>query len=257
MIVSIVNQKGGVGKTTVTTNLAVSISYKIPDSKVLVIDIDPQANSTDTLLHEQVSSEQSIASIFELQPFSKPTRIFETRFDNVHLIPSNLSLSHREFQTKDMVDAEYRLKGILAPVKNQYTHILIDCPPSLGLFTINALVASDHVLIPTHLERYAILGINDLLDVIEVVQAKNPNLSILGILPYMVDKRFKVHNEMLGEIRMFAKQIGIPYLQKQTISTNAQLRLAASARKTIHEQNIRVSVYKQFNALATWLKEQV
>ncbi len=225
--------------------------------KILVIDMDPQANATDTLTRDQIDEDQSIASIFGAEPSHNLVRVFSTRFEGVDLIPSHLTLTQREFQTARMKDPQLRLPKLVSSIKSQYDFILIDCPPSLGLFTLNALVASEKLLIPLQLERYSVLGLRDLLSTYQVVKEINPELSILGVLPYMVDKRYKVHHEIADELKKIAEKKNIPFLHKQLISTSAQIKLAASGRKTIHEQTKQAMAYKQFNTLAIWLGKQV
>lgn len=254
-VISIVNQKGGVGKTTLTVNLAASLVQKTGGS-VLVVDIDPQANATDTLVETPVPSDQSILNIFD-QPQSKHVVVHTCRLDQVYLIASHLSIAKREFDFHSIEDAQHRLARVLEPIRSSYTYVLVDCPPSLGLFTVNALLASDWVLIPVQMERYSILGLKDLLKTIRVLQEMNTKLSILGVLPNMVHRRYKIHMETLAYFRSTLKQTGIPFLEKELISTSAQLKQASAARRTIHEHDKKAPVYKQFNTLANWIREKV
>jgi len=207
-IISIINQKGGVGKTTTVINLAAGLSMQ--GKKVLVIDLDPQGNATTGLgLSNVENSEKSIYSVLNGEK-----KIFEviekTKFENLDLITSNVDLSGLEVETAGDNRRAFILKEQIMAYLNDsrgiYSHILIDCPPSLSLLTIMALVASDSLLVPLQTEFFALEGLTQLMKTIERIKNNlNPELSIRGILLTMYDKRNKLSSQVEKEARDFFK----------------------------------------------------
>ena len=210
--ISIFNQKGGVGKTTSVVNLAVALAYL--DKKVLVIDMDPQANATTGLGIDKNKVETSIYDLFYLiDDENKEEHWDESKFilkskSGVDLIASENSLSGLEVELVDYdaVERTRKLKTIIESIKASYDYILIDCPPSLGLLSINALVASDSIIIPIQTEYYALEGVSELMNTFELVKASlNDKLYVEGVLLSMFDKRTKLAYEVVEEVKKFFK----------------------------------------------------
>lgn len=209
-IISLVNQKGGVGKTTTSINLAASLG--LLDKKVLLVDLDPQGNSTTGVGVEKGALK---ASIYEALIGSNETGevIKKTKFKNLDLIPANINLAgiDIEFINKQKEDASFmkgaQLKRVLDVVKDSYDYILIDCPPSLGILTTNALTASDSVIIPVQCEFFALEGIMQLLNTIRLARKKlNPTLEIEGVVLTMLDSRTILGLDVVENIRSFFKE---------------------------------------------------
>ena len=208
-IISVINQKGGVGKTTTVINLAAGLSMK--GKKVLVIDLDPQGNATTGLgLSNNITSEASIYNV--LNGKKKISEVIQsTSFENLNLITSNVDLSGLEVETADDSRRAFKLKDELTPILNDsratYDYILIDCPPSLSLLTIMALVASDALLVPLQTEFFALEGLTQLMKTIERIKSKlNPQLDIRGILLTMFDKRNRLSGQVEIEARNYFKE---------------------------------------------------
>ena len=208
-IISVINQKGGVGKTTTVINLAAGLSMK--GKKILVIDLDPQGNATTGLgLSNTVNSDRTIYSV--LNGNKKISEVIQsTSFTNLNLITSNVDLSGLEVETAGDSRRSFKLKDELTSILNDsrasYDYILIDCPPSLSLLTIMALVASDALIVPLQTEFFALEGLTQLMKTIERIKSNlNPELSIRGILLTMYDKRNKLSGEVEKEARNYFKE---------------------------------------------------
>ena len=197
-VLTLANQKGGVGKTTTAVNLAAFLGKK--KKKVLVIDLDPQGNATSGLGIDKAELETTIYDVLVNEdPIADS--IWESSAANVSICPTNINLAGAEIELVNVMSREQVLKGALAPVKDDYDYIIIDCPPSLSILTINALTASDGIIIPIQGEYYALEGLTQLVDTINIVKKKlNKNLSILGVVLTMFDRRTQLTRQVEEEV---------------------------------------------------------
>ena len=199
MVIAIANQKGGVGKTTTAINLSAALAMS--DKKVLLIDLDPQANSSLTFIdHASIDHsiyEMLIDSQVDGADFTKPTSL-----PGLDILPSTISLAKLEGKLLGEFDAPFRLKDRIDKLIKKYDYIIIDTPPTLGLITVNALVASDYLIVPIQPSYFALEGTDDLLETVEKVRARpNPNLQVLGVLITLLDKRTTLAKDIQDQIR--------------------------------------------------------
>ena len=226
-IIAIANQKGGVGKTTTSVNLAASLG--VLEKKVLLIDADPQANATSGL---GINVENVDIGTYQLLEHTNSAReaIVKTETPNLDIIPAHIDLVAIEIELVDKDQREYMLKKALSEIKDDYDYILIDCAPSLGLLTLNALTASDAVIIPIQCEYFALEGLGKLLNTVKSVQKiHNPELDIEGLLLTMYDSRLRLSNQVVEEVQKHFNDM----VFKTIIQRNVKLSEAPSYGESI------------------------
>ena len=227
-VIAIANQKGGVGKTTTAINLAASLS--VLEKKVLIIDADPQANTTSGLNFAPDNDQQRTLYEVMIGKIDISDALIQTEIANLHMIPSHINLVGAEIEMLEAEDREMLLKKALAPIRDNYDYIIIDRSPSLGLITVNTLTAADSVMIPVQPEFFALEGLGKLLQTIRLVQGGvNPDLTIEGFVVTMFDGRTRVHAQVLNELREHFREL----VFKTVIQRNIRLSEAPSHGKPI------------------------
>jgi len=244
MIISIANQKGGVGKTTTAINLASALA--LSKKKVLLIDLDPQGNSTMSYLQSREDLAHSTYHWFTDESVPVDAVIQKTECNGLFLAPATLELAKVEQQLHGDLEAPYFLKDCLSEIKDQFDIFIIDTPPTLGLLTVNALVASTHLIIPIQSSYFAMEGTDDLLDTIEKIRKRtNPGLELLGVVVTMFDKRTLLGKDIFSQIKeVFGEKVF-----STVISRNVRLEESPAYREPIFTFAPRSSGAKQYRQL--------
>ncbi len=232
-VIAIANQKGGVGKTTTAVNLSASIG--VLEKKTLLIDMDPQGNSTSGF---GINPYQVESSIYDCLINARPLKdvLLQTEISYLKVAPSNIDLTGAEIELVPQMAREYKLKEAISPLKDEYQYIFVDCPPSLGLLTLNTLAAADSILIPIQCEYYALEGVTKLLNTIDLVKKNlNPNLEIEGVVLTMYDSRTTLSQQVKEEIMKHFKE----KVYNTFIPRNVRLSEAPSYGKPVILYDVR------------------
>lgn len=198
-VIAIANQKGGVGKTTTAVNLSSCLAFK--GKKVVIIDVDPQGNTTSGLGVEKKTIDKSIYDVI-INNVNIEDALVKTVIDNLYLCPSNIQLVGAEVELVSVISRETRMKAAIKDIRDKYDFIIIDCPPSLGLLTLNSLTASDTILVPIQCEYYALEGLSQLMNTVDLVQKHlNPELDVEGVVLTMFDARTNLSIQVVEDVK--------------------------------------------------------
>ncbi|MFN4908276.1 MAG: ParA family protein [Bacteroidota bacterium] len=249
-IIAVANQKGGVGKTTTAVNLAASLAAT--EQRTLLVDIDPQANASHGYGVDTTALDKTVYEVL-VNRLPIETVVVTTAMPFLDLVPSHINLVGAEIELIDVPQREQLLKSILSSIKDKYDYIVIDCPPSLGLLTLNSLTAADSVLIPVQCEFYALEGLGQLLNTISIVRrTSNPALEIEGVLLTMYDSRLRLSNQVVDEVRRHFEDKAC----RTVIARNVRLSEAPSHGKPVLLYDASSIGAQNYLALATEILEK-
>ena len=250
-IISFANQKGGVGKTTSAVNVAASLG--LLGSRVLLIDLDPQGNATSGvgIMKKDLKGTTREFISGDIAP---EKAVIDTEFENLWIIPANTSLAGAEFDLLDFENSEYRLKNVIEPLKDKYDYIIIDCPPSLGMLTVNALSASDGIVVPMQCEFYSLEGLSQLMITIKrIKQLYNKDLSVTGILITMYNGRLLLSMQVLNELK---KHYGDKLFSTE-ISRNVKLSEAPGFGRPVYYHDRKSNGSAEYLEVAKELRARI
>lgn len=243
-IIAICNQKGGVGKTTTAINLAASLAHL--NKKVLIIDTDPQANATSGVGIDKNEINQSIYNVL-VDEVNINSVLKNTDYKNLYIVPSSIELAGAEVELVSAISREQRMKSAISELEGDYDYVIIDCPPSLSLITLNSLTAADGVIIPVQTEYYALEGLSQLMNTFNIVRKHlNSSLDIFGVLLTMTDSRTNISNQVADEVRNHFKE----KVFETIISRSVRLSEAPSFGEPIIEYAKTSKGAKQYLSLA-------
>jgi len=243
-IIAIANQKGGVGKTTTSVNLSACLAAE--EKKVLLVDVDPQGNATSGYGVDKSKIEQSIYNVL-VDGLPIQEAIQETIFKNLHILPATIELAGAEVELVSALSRETKLKRALDQIKKNYDYVIIDCPPSLGLLTLNSLTAADSVLMPIQCEFYALEGVSQLMNTVKLVQQNlNSDLTLEGVLLTMYDSRTKLSMQVAEEVKNHFQE----RVYQTVIPRNVRLSEAPSYGQPIIEYDPKSKGAEVYRALA-------
>ena len=253
-VISFANQKGGVGKTTSAINIAASLG--VLGHKVLIIDLDPQGNTTSGLGVAKKQLKVTTKDVLTGEATAKDALI-ETEFNNLWLIPTNISLVSAEYELYDLCENDelpYRMKKVLEPIRDDFDYIIVDCPPSLGMLTINSFTASDGIIVPMQCEFYALEGLSQLMVTIKgIKQRYNPDLTVTGILITMYNGRLLLSMQVISELRKHYED----KLFDTNISRNVKLTEAPGFGKPVYYYDKNAKGAKEYLDVAKPLSERI
>ena len=250
-VLSVANQKGGVGKTTTSINLAAAIALR--KKRTLLIDLDPQANASITFFSPD-ETQTTMYDVFAEHPMEMARIIRPTKDPNLFVAPARLALARLEQQLAGQFDAPFKLKDALAPVLKSYDYIVLDTPPALGILTVNALVASTHLLVPIQAAYFAIEGTDDLLETYGRIRSRpNPDLKMLGVVITLYDKRTNISRDTHEQIRATFGNA----LFKTRISKNVRLEESPAYKETVFTYAPKSSGAEEYKKLAQEVLQRV